>query len=112
MGRLVYGARGVRIEMDDLLLAHLQVLTIAKLRRSEPFVLSWVETIDGVDGSRSIWLTQDVELLWEYEGIRPTKLDPQQLETMATQAASNGGLNVGDEAHNPPVESTTVSPAS
>ncbi|HEY4226144.1 MAG TPA: ATP-dependent DNA ligase [Pseudolysinimonas sp.] len=112
MGRLIYGARGVRIEMDDLLLAHLQMLTIAKLRRGEPFLLSWVETIDGVDRSSSIWMTQNVDLLWEYEGLRPTKLDPQQLETMATQAASNGGLNVGEEAHNPPVESTTVSPAS
>jgi hypothetical protein len=111
MGRLTYGARGVRIDMDDLLLAHLQVLTISKLRRAESFSLSWTEQIDGADYSRSIWLHEHVELVWEYEGIRPTKLDPRQLETMATQSASNGGLNVGDEAHNPPIEQT-VSPAS
>jgi hypothetical protein len=111
MGRLIYGARGVHIEMDDLLLAHLQVLTISKLRRGEAFSLSWTEEIEGTDAARSIWLHQQVELLWEYDGVRPTKLDPRQLENMATQSASNGGLNVGDEAHNPPVEET-VSPAS
>jgi hypothetical protein len=111
MGRLIYGARGVRIEMEDLLLAHLQVLAISKLRRGESFSMSWSEQIDGIDCSRSIWLNPQVELVWEYTSVRPSKLDPRRLESMATQAASNGGLNIGDEAHNPPVEET-VSPAS
>jgi len=38
MGRLIYGARGMHIEVEDRLLAHLQAVVVSKVRRNEGFM--------------------------------------------------------------------------
>ena len=41
MGKLIYGAPTWSVEFEDRALAHLRIVIIAKLRRSESFTFSW-----------------------------------------------------------------------
>ncbi len=101
MGRLVYGARGMQIEIEDRLLAHVQAVVFAKLRRREPFPLGWVESASDGSGRRMIWINETLELAFEYAGSRPIDLDRDMLEEMTTRANSTSGLQLADNAHNP-----------
>jgi hypothetical protein len=111
MGRLIYGARGLHIEMDDRLLAHLQVVVVSKVRRNEGFVLSWSETASEGSGRRSIWVHPYLELLFEYAGSRRIELDPKLAEDMIAKAGTNSGLDIAESGHNPKTASK-VTPVS
>jgi hypothetical protein len=101
----------MQIEIEDRLLAHVQAVTFAKLRRREPFPLSWVESAADGSGRRVIWINETLELAFEYAGSRVIELDRDTLEEMTSRANSTTGLNLGDNAHNPkPV--SKVSPVS
>jgi hypothetical protein len=91
----------MHVEMEDRLLAHVQAVTLAKLRRREPFPLSWVEPAGEGSGRRTIWINETLELAFEYAGSRVIELDRQLLEDMTTKANSATGLNLADHAHNP-----------
>src|SRR5690606_11550369 len=41
VGSLIYGTSGIEISFDDRVLAHLELVINAKLRRRESFMLSW-----------------------------------------------------------------------
>jgi hypothetical protein len=102
MGRLVYGARGMVIEVDDRLLAHVQAVVVAKLRRNEPFALSWTEAASNGSGRQTVWLHPNVELAFEYRGSRRIDLERKTLDDMLIQANTNTGLDLAEDAHNPP----------
>jgi len=101
MGRLNYGARGLRIEIDDRLLAHIQALIVSKLRRREPFILGWVESPGAGSGRKAVWVNETLELTFEYAGSKPIPIDRDVLDDMVRRASSNSGLDLGDHAHNP-----------
>jgi hypothetical protein len=105
MGRLIYGARGMHLEMQDRLLAHVQAVVITKLRRDEPFAFTWLEPASAGSGRRTIWLHQYLEIAFEYQGSRPVELDRAMVEDMLNRANSNAGLDIADHAHNPPTGS-------
>jgi hypothetical protein len=111
MGRLVYGSRGMQIEIEDRLLAHVQAVMLAKLRRREPFPLAWVESAGDGSGRRVVWINETLELAFEYAGSRAIELDRETLEEMTARANSVNGLNLADNAHNPKT-ATKVSPVS
>lgn len=110
MGRLIYGARGLRIDMEDRLLAHVQAVVVAKLRRNEPFYLSWTQSPGEGSGRRSIWVNATLELAMEFAGSRPIELDRQQLDTLMSQANSNTGLDLGENAQSERAASQRVTP--
>lgn len=49
------------IKIDDRVLAHLKVLVGSKLRRNEPFLLSWQEPADEGHGRSSVWIHTAVD---------------------------------------------------
>jgi hypothetical protein len=107
----MYGARGMQIEIDDRLLAHVQAVTFAKLRRREPFPLTWVEAASDGSGRRTIWINETLELVFEYAGSRAIELDRELLEELTARANSTTGLNLAENAHNPK-PTAKVSPVS
>jgi hypothetical protein len=105
MGRLIYGARGMHIEIDDRLLAHVQTVMITKLRRKEAFALSWVESVSNGSGRRTIWINESLELAFEYNGSRAVEIDRGLAEELLSRSNSSSGLDLADHAHNPPAGS-------
>ncbi len=101
VGRLNYGARGLQIEIEDRLLAHVQAVIVAKLRRREPFILTWSEPVEAGSGRKAVWVNETLELSFEYPGSKAIHVDRELLEDMMRQAHSNLGLDLGDHAHNP-----------
>lgn len=94
MGTLYYGAARTAVQIDDRILAHLKVLTGSKLRRNEPFLLSWQESAGDGHGRSSIWLHPDVDLIYRFDGNRPPELDSALLEQMSDEAISPTGVHI------------------
>lgn len=90
MGALVYD--GQSFEFDDHALAHLQAIITMKLRRREPFLLTW--TPDGADpiGRHSLWIDNAIPLRYEFDSPSPERLDDQWLNTLADLASRASGL--------------------
>lgn len=101
MGRFIYGARGMHVEVEDRLLAHVQAVVIGKLRRNEGFVLNWTEAPAEGSGRRSIWIHSHLELVFEYNGSKRPELDQKLAEEMMSRAGTTSGLDLADNAHNP-----------
>lgn len=55
MGKLIYDGE-VAVTFDDRLLAHLQAVIGAKLRRSESFYFTWKDSVQTGGGRTTIWL--------------------------------------------------------
>ena len=95
MGDLYYGAARTRVHMDDHTLAHVSAVITAKLRRSEPFLLSWLE--DGAGGRSAVWIHQACDLHYKYEAAEHVDLDRGLLERMSRASSASQGLLI-DEA--------------
>ena len=92
MGTWHYDDHGT-VYIEDNLLAHLQILLITKLRRSEAFLLSWA---DGDDGRRStVWIAPHVPYRFVYESADRVAVDAERLKAMMHAASSTGGLVLG-----------------
>ena len=93
MGHLHYGQSDASYEFDDRTLAHLEIVTLAKLRRNESFALS----IEGDDGSRSTaWLSPASTLRFEY-AVGRHEINREWLELLIDLANSTSGLRVVPE---------------
>ena len=90
MGQLLYGATPRVIDLDDRTLAHVELVTLAKLRRNESFAL----TLDAVDGSRStIWLNASTALEFRLTVARQ-EINREWLDLLIDTANSSGGMRV------------------
>ncbi|WP_165064350.1 DUF7882 family protein [Marisediminicola senii] len=105
MGKLLYGASGVEIGFDDRVLAHLQVVIGAKLRRGESFYFSWKDDPNIGDGRSTVWLSDAIPLYFKYSGGKMPSLNREWVEALMTSANSNQGLQLSDELR-PTGEST------
>lgn len=94
MGSLLYGS--TVIEFDDRLLLHLQIVIVSKLRRHEPFAMSWRESTEAGDGHSTIWLDPAIPLRFVFDGPRTPPVDRDWLDLLADSAASANGLVVTD----------------
>ncbi|WP_430646564.1 hypothetical protein [Agromyces sp. GXS1127] len=90
MGNLHYD--GKSFEMDDRLLAHLQLIIGVKLRRGENFLMSWKAPASSGDGRYALWIDNGVPLYCEYHGGRMPKLNMAWAEKLADSASKGGGL--------------------
>lgn len=95
MGKFIYGTRGYVLE--DRLLAHLQQVIGMKLRRGENFFVSWRNAADTGSGRQSVWVDNGQHIAFEYDGSRIPSVDRAWVETMATSASTNFGLQLTDE---------------
>lgn len=99
MGSLSYGAESLRIEFEDHLLAHLQALMTAKLRRHEPFTISWNVTREQGSGRVTLWIGPAIPLAFHFTHTERLKLDPRLLERLSVEAASANGLDISQLVH-------------
>ena len=93
MGKLIYDST-MTIDFDDRILAHLQVVIGAKLRRGESFFFSWKEDNRIGDGRTSIWLQPTIPLSFKYFGSRTPSINRLWIEALMTAANSANGLHI------------------
>jgi hypothetical protein len=98
MGKLIYGAS--EFELDDRLLAHLQVITSVKLRRGENFFVTWRNLVNRGSGRQSVWIDNGLHIAFTYDGSRVPEVNREWVEAMSTSASTNFGLQLTDENGN------------
>lgn len=106
MGSLTYDR--VIVEIDDRILAHLQVVIVQKLRRGESFLLSWQDAATAGSGRSSIWLNPAIPLYFKYVGGRASMLNRLWLEDLSLSANSAQGLVIVSEAGSSPATALTA----
>ena len=89
MGTLHYGS-AVAIPIDDLTLHHLAAVVVAKLRRTEPFLL----TVVTASGREALWIHAASTLRFAYESAADVALDRERLEAMVRETNRPSGLVV------------------
>jgi hypothetical protein len=94
LGKLLYGAGGLEIEFEDRVLAHLQLVISAKLRRSEGFFFSWRDDPALGDGRSSIWLETSIPLRFRYSTSQRHELNREWLEELSQSANQPAGLTL------------------
>lgn len=92
MGRLWYGHEEYFVMEDDLI-AHLRIVTMNKLRRGEPFMLT-VPAADGTGGRRSLWMAPAIPLSFVSSGPGPAHIQREIVEQLMDAANSPDGLDV------------------
>jgi hypothetical protein len=108
MGKLTYD-KSLKIDFDDRLLLHLQVVIGVKLRRGEAFYFSWKDDQRVGNGRTTIWLHPTIPLVFKYYGGRTAALNREWLTMLEHSANTAQGLQILDE----PIASSpsTVEPA-
>ncbi|MGO4536750.1 DUF7882 family protein [Leifsonia sp. 2MCAF36] len=94
MGSLFYGASRLEIVVDDATLALLQRVIVAKMRRGEPFAITWDDDDSIGDGLSSVWISPTIELHFKFDSGRLPALDPAELERMSMESATPSGLRL------------------
>jgi hypothetical protein len=92
---------GSSFDMEDRLLAHLQIVVSMKLRRDESFFLSWAVTHREGGGRNAIWVGNGIPIRIRFSGsVQPT-INREWAESMALAANSNLGIFITDEFDRP-----------
>jgi len=97
LGKLLYGASKVEIEFDDRVLAHLQIVIGAKLRRHEGFFFSWRDDPAIGDGRSSIWLDTSIPMYFRFTSPERHQLNRVWLEQLTQSANQTQGLLLSTE---------------
>jgi hypothetical protein len=101
MGKLIYGPGGGDFEIEDRTLAHLQIVMIAKLRRSESFAFTWSAARDFGEGRTVLWMHPAQYLQFRYHGSRQPAINRQWVEDLMAAANSVAGLRLVPESDGP-----------
>lgn len=96
MGTLSYDVV-LNADFDDRILAHLQIVIGAKLRRGESFFFSWKDDNRSGDGRTSIWLQPTIPLSFKYFGSRLPSINRLWIEALMMTANSPNGLHIAAE---------------
>lgn len=97
MGTLIYGSVGQQFDFDDRVLAHLQALFSAKLRRGENFFLNWRDPQSVGDGRSAVWIDTSIPIYFKFSSAAHGPLDREWLEEMAVAALGPNGLDLSDD---------------
>nr|BFF09239.1 hypothetical protein GCM10025699_05420 [Microbacterium flavescens] len=102
MGRFIYDTSANAVDIDDRTLAHLRIVMMNKLRRSEPFMFD-VEVGDG-SGRRSFWIHPAVALQFHFFGDRQPRINRHWIEALMLSASGPSGLSIVPEPEEPTPE--------
>lgn len=69
MGKFQYDGM-VKVDFEDRVLAHLQVVIGAKIRRGESFHFSWKDDTSIGDGRTTIWIHPGASMVYKFYGSR------------------------------------------
>jgi hypothetical protein len=92
MGTLKYD--GTSVEFDDLMLAHVQIVVIQKLRRQESFQLTWREPEAIGGGHTAIWLHPVSDITFHFTKSDKLTIDKNWLQSLMESANSPRGMFV------------------
>ncbi|QTV80995.1 ATP-dependent DNA ligase [Microbacterium sp. NIBRBAC000506063] len=96
MGKFIYDGR-VKVDFEDRLLAHLQLVIGTKLRRGETFFFAWRDDASVGDGRTSVWMTPQCPLVFKYYGSRQPSINLAWVDALAHTANSPTGLYIVPE---------------
>jgi hypothetical protein len=96
MGKLTYDST-MTADFDDRVLAHVQVVIGAKLRRGESFYFSWRDDPAAGNGRSTIWLHPAIPVAFKYFGGRSPNLNRDWIEALMETANSSSGLRIVPE---------------
>lgn len=96
MGRLTYDVN-LNADFDDRVLAHLQLVIGAKLRRGESFYFGWIDDPAIGVGRTTVWLHPAVSMVFKYYGSHLPAINRKWLEVLTASADSAGGLRIVPE---------------
>ncbi|RKT35770.1 hypothetical protein DEU34_0273 [Microbacterium sp. AG1240] len=91
MGYFIYDS-STKTEIDDRLLAHLQLVIGAKLRRSEYFFFTWKEDASVGAGRTTVWIHSGAGLRFKFHGSRQPAINHAWLKALTLTANSSAGL--------------------
>ena len=93
MRQLPHGTPPESFELDDRTLAHVEVVTLAKLRRNESFAIS----LDRPEGGRcTIWIGTNATLQFRFDQGRQ-EINRAWLDQLIDSANTPGGLRIEPE---------------
>ena len=95
MGKFIYGTVAASFEIDDRALAHLRIVIMNKLRRSESFMFD-LEMGDG-SGRRSFWMSPAVPIQFRFVEGRAPRINRAWVEALMAAASGPNGLAVTPE---------------
>ncbi|MEN2736481.1 hypothetical protein ABCS02_01715 [Microbacterium sp. X-17] len=95
MGTLTYD--GDTITFEDRTLAHLQAAITTKLRRREPFLMSWRCDEPGLPARKSLWIDNSIPIRYEFDSAELGRLNSAWLNSMVEMAGRTSGLLVTEE---------------
>jgi hypothetical protein len=93
VGTLIYGG-SFTVELEDRLLAHLQLVIAQKLRRHESFFLTW---LDADDHRTTVWLSPAIPLVFQLASAQMPPINRAWLETLIQSSNTPGGLTTVPE---------------
>lgn len=91
MGKFTYD-RDVRVDFEDRMLSHLQIVIGNKLRRGESFFFSWRVDPSLGQGRSSVWMHPYAALTFTFHGSRSPSISREWIEALAVTANSQRGL--------------------
>ncbi|AZS39048.1 hypothetical protein CVS54_00348 [Microbacterium oxydans] len=91
MGLFIYGT-SPSIHLEDRVLAHLRLVVMNKLRRSEPFMLD-IDTGE-IAGRRSLWMHASVPIQFHFHGSREPRINHHWVEQLMRAANGASGLTL------------------
>ncbi len=96
MGKFTYDSTLV-VDFDDRVLAHLQIVIGAKLRRNESFYFSWRDDSAVGNGRSVVWLHPSLPIVFKFHGGRPPAINRTWIEELMSTANSSAGLRIVPE---------------
>lgn len=96
MGTLTYDSK-LTATFDDRVLAHLQVVIWAKVRRGENFSFTWTDPGRNGYGRTSIWISPSISLSFQYFGSKLPMINTQWVQALTKSANSANGLQLVPE---------------
>jgi len=96
MGKFHYDGI-VKVDFEDRVLAHLQAVIGAKVRRGETFHFSWKDDSSIGDGRTTVWIHPGASIVYKYYGSRTPALNRTWVEQLMFNANSAAGLYVTPE---------------
>lgn len=93
MGQFIY-REDTKVELEDRVLAHLELVITTKLRRDESFAFSWTEDMSGGSGRRKVWLHPSIPLVYRFYGNRAPAINRAWIDVLMQSADSAAGLVV------------------
>jgi hypothetical protein len=96
VGKFIYDS-SIKVEFEDRLLAHLQAVIMAKVRRGESFPFTWKDDISIGGGRTTVYVHPHVSMVFKYHGSRNPQLSNSWLHALTYNANSGRGLYVVPE---------------